>query len=130
MGRQVTGELIHPDRLRDVWPQVKAGLATMPADDWIPEDVYHAIRSGTAALHLFGESFIVFQQDRTEYTRLPVLHIWLAYNAHGQDVIAAGESLIRATAERMGAHRITLSSPRLGWSKRYPLISATYGIPR
>lgn len=124
------GQLIHPQRLRDVWPKVKAGLESMPADDWIPEDVYHEIRSGRAALHMFGDGFLVLQQSHTDYTFLPVLHVWLAYNAAGQDVYAEGMDLIHATAERMNAHKITFGSPRLGWQKRFPLVTATYEIPR
>lgn len=124
------GRLIHPDRLRDVWPKVRAGLDTMRADDWIAEDVYHEIRSGRAALHMYGDGFIVLQQNLTEFTRLPELHVWLAYNADGQDVYDEAIGLIRATAERMKAHRITFGSPRKGWAKRYPLVSATYEIPK
>lgn len=123
------GQLIPPARLRDVWDTVKAGLAQMPADDWIPEDVYHEIRSGRAALHMFGEGFLVLQQARTDYTHLPVLHVWLAYKADGEDRRDQVESLIRATAAKMGAHKITLGSPRKGWAKRYPLLTATYEIP-
>lgn len=102
----------------------------MPADDWIPEDVYHEIRSGKAALYMFGDGFLVLQKTETPYTNLPALHVWLAYNADGQDVYAEGMALIRHLAEQMDAARITFGSPRLGWQKRFPLVTATYEIPR
>lgn len=66
----------------------------------------------------------------TEFSRLPILHIWLAYNAEGQDVYAEGMELIQATAQRMGAHKITFGSPRKGWAKRFTAITTTYEIPR
>lgn len=124
------GQLIPPARLRDVWDKVKAGLAIMPADDWIAEDVYHEVRSGKAALYMFGDGFLVLQKSETQYSNLPVLHVWLAYNAEGQDVYADGMGLIQHLAAQMGAHKITFGSPRKGWAKRFPLITATYEIPR
>lgn len=38
--------LIHPDNLRAFWPDIRSGLAEMPREDWIAEDVYYEIRSG------------------------------------------------------------------------------------
>lgn len=102
----------------------------MPAEDWIPEDVYHEIRAGRAALYMFGEGFIVLEKGETRFTNLPTLHVWLAYNADGQDVYAAAIGLIHHLATQMNAHKITFGSPRMGWAKRFPLLSATYEIPR
>lgn len=128
-------ELIGPRTLRKYWPQIRAGLELMPADDWIPEDVYSEVRSGAAVMHVVTEQdeflgFIAFQARETEFSRLPVLHVWLAYNAAGIDVIEAGSDLIQQTAKRLNASKITFASPRKGWAKRYPLITATYEIPQ
>ncbi|MFD0738231.1 hypothetical protein ACFQZQ_02865 [Lysobacter koreensis] len=127
--------LTHPDSLRSVWTDVRAGLEQMPAEDWIAEDVYHAIKTGDAALHIaVGDAgfagFLIMLKRQTEFTKQPTLHIWLAYNHGGADVIAAGESLIKQTAANIGATKITFGSPRLGWAKRYPLVTATYEIPK
>lgn len=75
----------------------------------------------------FG-GFIVLQRRETEFTGLPILHVWLAYNAGDRDVFQAGEATIRQAAAQMGADRITFGSPRLGWSRRYPLVTATYAL--
>lgn len=128
------GELITPANLRSVWPQVKAGLDTMPAEDWIAEDVYHAIASGNSALYVFHESgqfagFVVLRRLTTEFSGEVQCHIWLAYSASDADAYLAAESFIKEAAKHMGASRITFSSPRKGWAKRYPLLSCTYEIP-
>lgn len=91
--------LIHPDSLRAHWDNVRKGLDVMPKDDWIAEDVYHEIRSGNAALHVaLGDQgfagFLVLQRRVTEFTRVPTLHVWLAYNEGDADVIEAGLSVI------------------------------------
>lgn len=124
---------MHPAALRSIWDKVKEGLAQMPPEDWIPEDVYWHIKTGQAALYVatdgaeFG-GFLVLQRRETEFTGLPILHVWLAYNAGGADVFEAGEATIRQAATQMGAHRITFGSPRRGWSRRYPLVTATYAL--
>ena len=125
--------LIPPNALRSVWDFVRAGLATMPPEDWIAEDVYHAIRSGESALHVaLGNAgpcgFLVLRRHLTEFTQTPELHVWLAYNAGDADVIAAGETVLKETATRMGAARITFGSPRKGWAKRYRPVTTTYEI--
>ena len=126
--------LIQPKDLRHVWDDVKAGLAEMPESDWIPEDVYHAIKSGQVALHIgvtpegFA-GFMVLKPSQTEFSGKPTLHVWLVYNTAGADMMAAGEQLIRETARKMGAQKITFGSPRKGWAKRYNLVEATYEMP-
>lgn len=127
--------LVKPTELRAVWADVRAGLDKMPAEDWIAEDVYHAIRGGTAALYLgVGESgcqgFMVLRQQFAEFSGAPILHVWLAYSVAGADVYAQAEDYVRGIARQMGANRITFGSPRPGWAKRYPVVSTTYEIPK
>lgn len=128
------GQLIAPAQLRSVWLDVKRGLESMPAEDWIAEDVYHAIASGDAALYVFRESgtfagFVVLRRLTAEFSGEIHCHIWLAYSESTRDAYSAAESFIKESAKHMGASRITFSSPRTGWAKRYPLLSATYEIP-
>lgn len=128
------GQLIHPTQLRGVWPKIRAGLEAMPPDDWIAEDVYHAIKSGESALHVFTEAgqfagFLVLRRLVAEFSGEVSCHIWLAYSVSHADAYLAAESFIKESAKRMGASRITFSSPRKGWAKRYPLASCTYEIP-
>lgn len=128
------GQLIPPAALRSVWDDVKRGLASMPPDDWIAEDVYHAIRSGESALYVFTEAgqfagFVVLRRLVAEFSGEVSCHVWLAYSESDRDAYQAAEGFIKSSAKHMGAARITFSSPRKGWAKRYPLSSATYEIP-
>lgn len=125
--------LIQPDGLRAVWKDVRAGLELMPAEDWIAEDVYHAIKSGSAALYLGMvdryAGFFILTRHLTEFSRRPVLHVWLAHNAGERDVFTEAQTFIRTQAQQMGAEKITFGSPRMGWGKRFPLLTATYEVP-
>lgn len=125
--------VIAPAQLRAVWNQIRAGLDSMPAEDWIAEDVYHAIKSGGAALYVAYEGaeyagFMVVQLRNAEFSGTPFLHVWLAYNQGSADVIWGGETFLRHLAAQSNATRISFGSPRKGWAKRYPLISATYEV--
>lgn len=127
-------ELISPQNLRWVWPAVKAGLEKMPESDWIPEDVYHLIKSGDSALYVGHDEgaiigFMVLRQLAEEFSGKSRLHVWLAYNTSGQDIRDAAESLILQVAKNMQATRITFGSPRVGWAKQFPVIDSTYEIP-
>ena len=127
-------QLIRPAELRKVWPDVRAGLEAMPPEEWIAEDVYHAIRSGDSALYVFHEDgafagFVVLRRQVAEFSGAVTCHVWLAYNASGQETYDAAIALYRAVAKQMGASRITFGSPRPGWAKRFKPISTTYEIP-
>lgn len=99
------------------------------SDDWIPEDVYHAIKAGTAACHLSGDGLLITTLTRAEFSGTRALHVWIVHNTGGPDVIDANLPLLRAMAHRAGATKITFGSPRIGWAKRFPLVSATYEVP-
>ena len=125
--------LIEPRSLRSVWPIVRHGLDVVVQKnrvDWIPEDVYHALKSGTAALHFSGEgSFLVTCLNVNDYTDNRELHIWIAYSAdESRNVIDEGLELLKAMAKNAGATRITFDSPRKGWERRYTMITATYEV--
>ena len=128
-------ELIRPGDLRAVWADVRAGLDAMPAEDWIAEDVFHAIRSGESALYVGrGEAgefvgFVVLRRLVAEFSGTVSCHVWLAFNAGGVGEYDAALQLYQQTARQMGATRITFASPRPGWAKRYRPVSTTYEIP-
>lgn len=128
--------LIKPSELRAVWPQVKSSLLAVQAksqEDWIPEDVYHAIKSGEAALHLAKVSgelagVLVTTVTFSEFAGRKFLHVWVAHNLGDSDVIDAGIGMLRDMAKGCGAEMITFGSKRAGWKSRYTTVSATYGI--
>lgn len=71
---------------------------------------------------------MVTAMARAEFSGKAALHVWIAHNEGDADVIEAGLEMLRNTALKAGIPRITFGSPRLGWSKRYKLVSATYEI--
>lgn len=128
--------LIHPDELHSVWPRVKESLTKVRAKAdvrWLDEDVYHAIKSGASALHFalsegMFAGMMVTRVLRCEFSNTPELHVWIAHNVGGANAIESGLQLLREMAANAGAKRLTFDSPRLGWSKRFKLESATYGV--
>lgn len=129
--------LIQPDALRTHWPLIRNSLDAVQAkapEDWIAEDVYHAIKSGSAACHLaIGDKgyagLLITTLTQTEFSREPVFHIWITHNVSDADTFEAGMGLIRDMARKSGATKITFGSPRMGWAKRFKLVSATYEVP-
>lgn len=128
--------MITPDTLRQHWPRVSESLDAVLAkapEDWIKEDVYHALKSGAAACHFAVDEtgyagLLITTRRIAEFSGEPSLHVWIAHNTGDSDVIEAGLDLLRKVASAAGFKRITFGSPRLGWSKRFPLVSATYEV--
>lgn len=129
--------LVTPEALRSHWPRIKTSLEAVQAkapEDWICEDVYHAIKAGEAACHIAvdGQGYaglLITQALQADYSREPLFHVWITHNASDADVFTAGLAMVRDMAKIAGARRITFGSPRNGWGKRFPLVSATYEIP-
>lgn len=71
---------------------------------------------------------MIVTKTAAEFSGRSALHVWIAHNAGSVDVLHAGLSLLREIATREGIPRITFGSPRLGWARRFPLISATYEV--
>lgn len=127
----------HPKELRTYWPTISSALdavieATSP--DWIKEDVYHRIKSESAMANLIYESgryqaMFILTNEREEYSGKPSMHIWIAHCIGGAPAYDFGLDAIKQIARSMGASRLTLESPRPGWGKRFPLVSATYEVP-
>lgn len=103
----------------------------MPPEDWIAEDVYHAIKSGESALYVArgGVGFVVLRRLVAEFSGTISCHVWLAYNAGSVAEYDAALRLYQQVARQMGASRITFESPRPGWAKRFPVVTTTYSIP-
>lgn len=66
--------------------------------------------------------------SRAEFSGYPALHVWIAHNEGDTDVMEQGLELLRAMARQAGVSKITFGSPRVGWSKKYKLVSATYEV--
>jgi hypothetical protein len=127
---------IHPEALHGVWSEVKAGLQKIlekSPEDWLPEDIYHALRSGQAQLVLVVgekgmEGFLVLRVLRREFSRAQDMHVWCAYSRGDEDVFEHGLQFIRNAARQAGCKGITFSSRRKGWMKRFPVQEIIYRI--
>jgi hypothetical protein len=128
--------LVTPDTLRLHWPRIRASLDVVQSkspEDWIAEDVFHAIKSGSAACHIAIDAkgyagLMVTTKSVAEFSGEQSLHVWIAHNEGDNDVMAEGLDILRRMAQHGGFKRITFGSKRPGWAKRYKLVSATYEV--
>lgn len=136
-GQLMELSIVPPAGVRQAWPMIlsslKAVMDTGPVE-WIPEDVYHALRAGEAACHIATDAngyagCMVTQRVIDPYSGVQSLHVWIAHNAADADVIEGGMELLRTMAKKGGFQRITFGSARPGWAKRFQILSATYEIP-
>jgi hypothetical protein len=116
---------VKPEDIQEVWPPVVTGLKRIKdrrhtSEGWIPEDVYHALRSGSSVLHLcyvegeycgFTVSTLLQQYDGK------ALHFWIVYNASKVDIIGTFMPDVELIARTAGAKRVTFWSPRR-WERR------------
>jgi len=127
---------IHPDGLHTAWPRVKEGLLKIleqSPDDWFPEDVYHALKSGHAQLFVGTDTqgfagFLVLRLVGREFSKVQDMHVWCAYSVGDADVFEAGLDFVRNAARQAGCQRITFGSKRTGWMKRFALDEIIYRI--
>jgi hypothetical protein len=118
---------IHPAELHDVWPWVQEGLLKVKKKtqaDWIPEDVYSAIRNGTSTLHLGNqdEGFLVLT-PRNDWD-CKTLFIWIAYGEG--NVYEKYLPEIEQIAKSINARRIRFESSRKGWGKRFDYVTSIF----
>lgn len=114
---------VPPNELQAYWGYLQPRLSIVSRRSkarWIPEDVYHAIKSGTATLHIAEigdeyEGFIVLCPT-TDFDG-NALTVWAVYSESRIDVVERFEAEITGFAKKMNAKRITFTSPR-GWGRR------------
>ena len=113
--------VVDPGKLHDIWPRIRDGLlkvieATSP--EWIPEDVYDALRNRRATLLVAEDTewFIVAQQQPRHTGSC--LMIWVLY-APGDYKKFAGLVYpeLEQLAREIGANRLEMHSPRKGWER-------------
>jgi hypothetical protein len=114
--------LIAAAGLAPVWERVRAGLVEVKkatTDDWLPEDIYMALRTGAASLYVGVEAgeylgFVVMRQ-------IPTFHgskveIWAAHSATSIPLMRTYFPQIQALARAAGADKISFSSARDEWA--------------
>lgn len=115
--------VIEPKNLAAEWERVRAGLLEVKkatTDDWLPEDVYMALRQGQAVLYI-GEGaareylgFLVLRMTPTFHDKK--VEIWCAYSATSEPLMRRFWPHIKAVAKNAGAGLISFSSARDEWA--------------
>jgi hypothetical protein len=114
---------ISPADLGKQWERVRAGLlAVMKAttDDWLPEDVYHACKTGQAVLFVGHDGaewlgFVVLKLVPTFHgTRMD---IWCAYSSGKMPAMRLYLPKIKELAKSAGAASIGFTSARPEWTR-------------
>lgn len=115
--------LIEPTGLAPVWERVRAGLVdvrAMTTDDWLPEDVYMALRNGAASLYI-GESEAGEYLGFLVMRLVPTFHgskveIWCAHSATTTPLMRTYFPQIQDIARNCKATRISFMSAREEWA--------------
>ena len=113
-------QYINPVYIRNVWQQVKVGLIAVQrktGEQWLIEDVYAALKTGSAQLFTFPDGFVVLQSLRDQWTNEPCLHIWITHHAGHDDLTEDFISNLRKLADNAGVKKVTFTSPRR-WDRR------------
>lgn len=131
---------IPPKDIAFEWDRIRAGLLEVKkatTDDWLPEDVYCAIKTGQAALFV-GEDqhgdylgFLVLKLVPTFHSSR--LDIWCAYSSGNTPLMRLYLPKIKELARNAGAMSIGFSSARewAGAAKRLGFApkQVTYEMP-
>jgi hypothetical protein len=126
-------EFINPADLHNCWFSIRQGLEVVlerTGEDYLPEDVYAAIKAGTAYLYVFDTGFTVLVNSKAPYTNEPVLFVWIAYHATHEDLQEEFYAELKKMAKTIGASKITWNSPRR-WERRSgaKLVAYSYELP-
>jgi hypothetical protein len=123
---------VAPQELHETWSLVKAGLEEVARKidaDWMPEDVYSALKAGVSTLHLGYnneeyEGFLVLTPT-PDYDGM-TLFIWCAYSATDNNVLERYWEELEQMGRNIKAKRIRFHSPRKGWAKRFKPVATIY----
>lgn len=112
---------IPADQLHAHWPWVRKGLEEVRKkcrEEWLPEDVYLALKTGNAFLvTLDNDGFLVLQKHHG--FRGPILFVWVVWGPHRlQQRQQEIEDGLDDIARGMGAAAIRHHSPFKAWARQ------------
>ena len=115
-------EAISPVAVGSVWDHVRQYLrecVQLDYQDIRVEDVYTALRTGAATLHIGRRrkqivGCMVTQPVADPYSGKPILHIWLV---HGRMQARDGMPYVEDLARAIGARRITFTCPDYSYAR-------------
>lgn len=126
VARPVALSVVAPVDLHAHWPMVRHGLlrcAMKGGGAYLPEDAYHALKSGGLTLFLIVASganvgFVILRRE--EEPAGVVLFVWALWceKGEGKRHEAAIAEALRAKASEIGAKRLKMWSGRPGWARR------------
>jgi hypothetical protein len=119
---------IPPENLHEHWSYVRAGLEIVrrrAGGDWLPEDVYTALKNGNSLLYKRDTGFVVVTPIR-DFDGTTAF-IWAAYEQDRNFQFEVVPEVIEICRE-LGARRIRWDSTRKGWARHYRAVSTTYEL--
>jgi hypothetical protein len=102
-----------------VKPLIEAVIAKTN-EPWWPEDVYAAVKSGTAGMFVSDEpeGVLVVYPDTEAWTGDKLLHVWICHAVGGMQVLwPEADKILQGMAQKIGAKALSFHSPRPGWQK-------------
>jgi hypothetical protein len=92
------------------------------AASWLCEDIYSAVRSGGATMHVayidqHYAGVLVLTINADPFTAEKSLLIWAVYTCHPL-ALKYGLAEVKAIAAQAGLRKLVFHSPRRGWSRR------------
>ena len=113
-------------RIRLLWPFIRQGLGIVSQhspDNWIPEDVFMALSTGAAFLHISTQEgtmagFVVLTFSQGYSGR--ECHVWCAYNTGPSGGLKGEDAGVAEIAAQEGCKFLTFFSPRPGWERLAP----------
>lgn len=123
----MTARIVPIDQLRVTWPRARQAIDDIRQrtdQPWLVEDVYAELLTGQALLLMRDDetAFAVVKRDAQQYSRGPVLLVWLAWSEQGSTDILADQEWIRQLARELGCKQLAFESPRAGWERRAPAL--------
>lgn len=125
---------ISPAEIHKHWETIKPGVEKVSklqgTVGWLVEDVYSAVKTGLAHLHLCMRDgtyvgFIVTTND--QHVIGVVLTVWIAYSTIDQaDFHEMIMEKLKEWAKNINARSIRFISPRTGWERMAPKLGFKY----
>jgi hypothetical protein len=146
---QVVITPIKSTELHGYWPFIEQGLVNIQRKvrpDWIPADVYGALRADAATCCIVTRAtrwlgFFIWHKQERPWSHLVDVFVWAVYSIPfrdrrpGDDVDEAmqrGIEYLHNVKSLIGANRVIMitSSQRKGWARKYGLkpIYTTYEV--
>lgn len=117
-------DFVAPERINgSLWGRVRKGLEAIIAiceEEWLPEDVYLALKTGRASLYEFPGGFFVVEIMQSPFNTKRRLNVWCLFTAPmtGDEF----REVLVSELERIGAQHgccgVRFVSPRLGWGRK------------